>query len=211
MIEQLKAVVDYALLAHTALEAVEDLNKDLVKLADKRRKSREWWRVYGQALLDQRHLMPADQDFGSWVRNHGLDTGLASHPGVRSDAIWLAKNWTAFPLQDFKPRLHHPVAIRHAWRASTKTTTKIKHLGPYRPPGPEVPKDHDLREWRNWRHLFATLESCAKSLKPMSSELEELIRRGALPEEVREVLPSARLLLRVCDAIRTRDAELQHP
>src|SRR5690606_13724591 len=75
----------------------------------------------GLLLLAQRVLMPSNQQFGQWVKEHGLDAGLASRPATRSDAMWLSERYDILQsLQDVT--FHHPSDIRkqcldagHAW------------------------------------------------------------------------------------------------
>jgi hypothetical protein len=44
----------------------------------------------------------------------GADTGLAKSRGVRSDAMWLAENWTTVAAVHSKN--HHPIQIRQECR-----------------------------------------------------------------------------------------------
>jgi hypothetical protein len=101
---------DNAAKAKAALASVEVLTAEVRILETKVRMTLEAWVAYGQALLDQRRRMPDKVAFGRWVKANNLDTGLARHSKVRSDAIWLANYW--YILKDFKTNQTHPTGIR---------------------------------------------------------------------------------------------------
>lgn len=75
---------------------------------------REAWRDYGAALLAKRELMPSNKEFGAWVKATGLDADPASSAVDRSNAIWLAQNWSV--LERSKIENHHPTGIRQECR-----------------------------------------------------------------------------------------------
>ncbi len=52
---------------------------------------RELWRQVGEALNYGRRKNPSNQGFGQWLSKNGLSDNA---PKTRSDAIWLAANWT---------------------------------------------------------------------------------------------------------------------
>lgn len=107
--------VDYAVQAKSALAAVERLTAEIEAVPQKTSMCREKWRDYGAALLAQRVLMPSNQQFGQWVKEHGLDQGIAADRIVRSNAIWLAEHFDIVAT-DYKGSSHHPTHIREACR-----------------------------------------------------------------------------------------------
>jgi hypothetical protein len=107
--------VDYAVQARTALAAVERLTTDIDDVPRKTTQCREKWRDYGAALLEQRKLMPSDQRFGRWVKEHGLDQGLASHSVTRSNAMWVAEHFDSLG-RSYTGNSHHPDRIRQECR-----------------------------------------------------------------------------------------------
>lgn len=109
--------VDYAVQATSALAAVERLTADLDTVAAKVTQCREKWRDYGAALLAQRTIMPSNKQFGEWVTAHRLDSGLAAHHQVRSDAMWLAEHYDIVRASD-NVTGYNPQAIRQQCRAA---------------------------------------------------------------------------------------------
>jgi hypothetical protein len=109
---------DIAAIARVALQRIEDLSDEIEDVLAP--KCREAWHTYGQALWDQRQLMPSKIEFGHWVKEQRLDTGRAASPSVRSDAMWLARQWD--DLQSCKTLSgkpiggHHPTYIRRECR-----------------------------------------------------------------------------------------------
>jgi hypothetical protein len=81
--------------AQEALKTAESKMDLLDSIGDVRQQAREAWRQYGAALETKRVETPSPNVFGQWVRENGLDTGRAKVAAVRSDAMWLARNWSA--------------------------------------------------------------------------------------------------------------------
>src|SRR2546426_6057 len=80
---------DYAVMARAALERVEELSKQIEGLEGLVPMCREAWRDYGQPMRAQRLLEPSDKKFGAWVKESRADTGRASSPVTRTDAMWV--------------------------------------------------------------------------------------------------------------------------
>jgi hypothetical protein len=78
---------------------------------------RDKWKDYGAALLAQRVLIPSDQKFGQWVKEHGLDQGLASNSATRSDSMWLAEHYDSLR-ETQGVTAHHPQEVRKQCRAA---------------------------------------------------------------------------------------------
>jgi hypothetical protein len=97
-----------------ALTNLEELAKKAEPIA---KLTRAQWRVYGAGLLKAREMMARDREFGRWVRDSRLNTGLARSAEVRSNAMWWAKLCAAGGLKHFKPRSNHPMGIRREYRA----------------------------------------------------------------------------------------------
>lgn len=107
--------IDYAVQAKSALAAVERLTAEIDDVPRKTTMCREKWRDYGAALLEQRKVMPSNQQFGQWVKANGLDQGLAADRIVRSNAMWLAEHFDIVA-SDYNGGSHHPTHIREACR-----------------------------------------------------------------------------------------------
>jgi hypothetical protein len=93
---------------------------------------REKWSEYGAALNAQRPLMASDREFGQWIKDNGLDQGVAAHYQIRSDAMWLAEHWSNV-VADYNGKSHHPLRIRQEcrkagfeWAGETKRQTERK-------------------------------------------------------------------------------------
>lgn len=107
--------VDYAVQGRAALARVERETAELDAVPRRVSMCREGWRDYGSALLAQRELMPSNNEFGQWVKAHGLDTGVASTHSARSDAMWLATH-VAVVYRVYNGNAHHPSVIRRECR-----------------------------------------------------------------------------------------------
>lgn len=107
-------------LATKAQFALAQVEKLTVEIETATKMNYTSWRDYGQALLEKRKLVPDTRKFNAWLREHHLNTGLAKRPEVRSNAMWLARDWD--DVQACKGWLehgqrHHPTDIRRAWLA----------------------------------------------------------------------------------------------
>ena len=73
--------------------------------------SRARWVLIGKALLEGRALYPADRAFSAWCVNEGFDM----RPNHRTDAMWLASNWSTI-IVNLPEGLTHPEGLRKAHR-----------------------------------------------------------------------------------------------
>lgn len=115
---QAQAKIDYAVMAKSALARIQKHTKEIEAAEAAVKLCREDWRDYGAALLAQRQQTPSDKEFGRWIKTNGLDAPPAQDAPVRSDAIWLARNWES-ALKGFKAaelKVHWPNDIRQACR-----------------------------------------------------------------------------------------------
>jgi hypothetical protein len=108
----------FAVAARDALKKIAEHSGQLGKLV------RDDWRNYGHQLLAKRNELGGnDKAFGQWVKDNGLDAPPAQNPGVRSDAMWLARHWEQV-VQFYLTHAckdntdHHPTHIRSACRAA---------------------------------------------------------------------------------------------
>lgn len=80
------------------------------------------WRQVGEALAYGRALHPSNQAFGAWCIEQGFDMSV----NARTDAMWLAAEWTNLSHNDCETT--HPTAIRKAHREGLADT----------PPAPDL-------------------------------------------------------------------------
>src|SRR5579862_2585747 len=110
--------------AKAALRRIEQLTQEIGK-SEKVKLCRATWIEYGKPLVAQRDVMPSTQEFGHWVTENKLDTGVAKNAVTRSDAMWMARH--EHELSELKAlRNHHPSALRqelrdagYTWATST--------------------------------------------------------------------------------------------
>ncbi|OXI91592.1 hypothetical protein CFB40_02465 [Burkholderia sp. AU31652] len=67
---------------------------------------RQLWKEVGEALMVGRKEHTSNQEFGKWCVEMGFDMDAR----VRSDAMWLAANWSSS--NNWKTGDTHPTAIR---------------------------------------------------------------------------------------------------
>jgi len=179
-----QGTLDYVLMGRTALDRIERLTAETTK---KIAMCREAWRDYGLALLGGRQQYPSDNAFGAWVKSSGLDTGLAKSSVVRSDAMWMARNWDS-GLKTFKPTRHHPVDVRkecrdegYAW-AFDRRRKKNNHEDEE----PDAPEDVPADRKADWADGIAQCEAVEYCEKYLQSKLDvEKCRRGLFRDHER--------------------------
>ena len=74
------------------------------------------WLTIGAALWRARDACNGNQEFGTWVKDHGIDKiqGLNT-PASRSDCLWLAERSDCSELIAYDAA-NNPRAVRHLWR-----------------------------------------------------------------------------------------------
>lgn len=101
----------------TQMKAVGRRLADQKALATASKKTREDWFTFGTLLADAREVMPSNNVFNSWLKEHELD-GYADR-NARTDAMWLT-TLTDEMLDLVPDTIHSPKAIRAWYRAELK-------------------------------------------------------------------------------------------
>ncbi len=158
------------------------------------------WRLIGEALRYGRSLHKADRAFAQWVKDHGFDD---IHARTRSDAMWLAENWSDVT-SDLPGDLTHPRNIREwfkdqaantppapelAFSAPSKLTASIEQVAPV---ASKVNKLAAMAERGEGQEQKTAQKYLAKKAKEMGMEPEELVSLSRKLEPAREV-PANRL------------------
>lgn len=101
--------------AKRARIALRDAEALTAELETKTTMCRAAWYAYGQALYEQKKLMPDTQQFGRWVRENRLNVGLAKSPSVRANAMWCAHMTDELQRCKSVITATHPTAIRRQY------------------------------------------------------------------------------------------------
>jgi hypothetical protein len=168
--------------ARKALARIGTLTAQIDRALNQIPLCREAWCEYGNALRAGRTQRASNKAFGDWVKANKLDTGLASSPVVRSDAMWLAENWDAVLSTLKTTHNHRPDHLRQEYRRAVRAEREGFFINADLPIDDlRLPPGHDAKDWAYARQTTKLLSRIAHHIKHCDPER---VARGLLRDEL---------------------------